>query len=67
MASAEARRVFAIVRFDAFQPESVAIENRIKVVQIMDDESAAKAEASRLNETNRGKECAYFVQPTRLR
>jgi hypothetical protein len=67
MALDATRRVIASDRFDAYQPETVAIENLVKVVQVMGDEEAAHAEAGRLNEVNREKECSYFVQETKLR
>jgi hypothetical protein len=59
--------VYAIVRYDAFQADSVAIENRVTVTRVVRDEATARAEVARLNHLNRDKGCKYFWQVTRLR
>lgn len=59
-------RAFAVLRHDQFQPETVAIENRVKVVRVLATEEAALNEARRLNQLNSSKDARYFVQTTKL-
>lgn len=59
-------QAFAIVRIDEFQDESVAMENRVTVKQIVWSESEARAEVDRLNRLNAQKGCRYFWQTTRV-
>lgn len=61
------RQVFAILRFDEFADSSVAVENRITVVEIVEDDETARIEVQRLNELNKAKGCRYYFQATRLR
>ena len=65
---------FAILRFDRWsngEAETVELDqvlDRMAVVQVREDEEAARAEAARLNELQRerGVEATYVVIPTRL-
>ena len=59
-------RVFAVVRYDAFQDASVLPKNRITVTKIMRNEETARAEVDRLNQLNGGKGCIYFWQVTSI-
>lgn len=61
-----ATRCVAILRIDDFQDLSISVENRVTVVRVMLDESAAEAEVRRLNTLNGEKGCRYVLQTTRL-
>jgi nucleoside diphosphate kinase len=63
---AEARHVYAIVRVDIFQGETVDWINRIKVTRVVWDEEQAAAEVRRLNGLNADKGALYFWQTTEL-
>jgi hypothetical protein len=56
----------AILRIDDFQDPSVAIVNRVTVVRVMLNASAAEAEIRRLKALNGDKGCRYVLQSTRL-
>jgi hypothetical protein len=60
------KQVFAILRYDGFQPPSTPIENLVTVTSVAPGELQARAEAARLNELNGEKGCTYFVQATKL-
>lgn len=60
------RQVYAILRYDEFQDNSTAIENRVTVTRVILEEAIARAEVQRLNSMNAQKGCRYFVQATRL-
>jgi len=60
------RQVYAILRYDEFQDPSVAIENRVTVTQVVEDEATARREVARLNGINSNKGCRYYFQSTRL-
>jgi hypothetical protein len=66
----EARRrrtpVYAIVRIDNFQDETVSLRNKITVSKVVLDEADARGEVERLNKLNGDKGCTYFWQATRL-
>ena len=61
------RQVYAILRFDEFSDPSVAVENRVTVVEIVEGDETARTEVQRLNELNAAKGCRYYLQATRLR
>ena len=59
-------QVYAVVRIDRFQPEEVALENRVSVKEVVWSEEEARAEVDRLNGLNSDKDVHYFWQATRL-
>jgi len=58
--------VFAIVRFDEFQPESTPLDHRISVVRVVRDQATAESEVKRLMDVNADKGCRYRWYATRL-
>jgi len=58
--------VFAIVRFDDFQPESIPIDQRIRIVRVVRDQGTAESEVQRLTMVNGDKGCRYRWYATRL-
>jgi hypothetical protein len=57
--------VYAIVRIDLpVNPKNP--ENNIAVVKVFSSQPDAEAEARRLNEVNKEKECTYILYTTRL-
>lgn len=54
--------VYAIVRLDV----GMNLENCATVVKILPTADQAETEAARLREVNKGKNCIYSVQTTRL-
>ncbi len=57
--------VYAIVRFDSYIGGS-SLENCATVVKVFLSRDAAEEEAERLILVNKGKQCTYIVQATRL-
>lgn len=60
------RPVYAIIRYDRFQDEHVALNNRITVKAIVFDLVEAEKEVKRLNELNGEKGAFYWWQYTQL-
>jgi hypothetical protein len=54
--------LYAIVRLDA----DMSVEKCATVVKILPTADQAETEAARLREVNKGKNCIYSVQTTRL-
>lgn len=63
---ASRKQVYAILRYDEFQDPDVAIENRVTVTCVVNDETMARGEVDRLNTLNGNNGCRYFWQATRL-
>jgi hypothetical protein len=59
-------QLFVVLRYDAYQPESVAIENRISATRIVGSQAAADREVERLNALNGPKGCRYFGHVARV-
>ena len=58
--------VYAIVRVDRFQDESVPVEDRLTVKKVVWSEEEAASEVVRLNQLNSPQGAHYFYQRTRL-
>jgi hypothetical protein len=58
--------VYAVLRVDGYLPDSVDIENRITVKEVVHEQRAAILEVDRLNRLNGHRGCVYFWQTTRL-
>jgi len=54
--------VYAIVRLDS----QVSLESCATVVKVLSSRDLAEQEAARFRQINKGKECSYVVQTTRL-
>ena len=59
-------QVYAIVRVDEFYDQSIPIENRITVKEVVRSLEEAKTEVARLNTLNESRRAKYFWQTTRL-
>jgi hypothetical protein len=62
----QTHHAYAVIRFDAFLGEDVAIPQRITVKEVLTSQEAAEQEVARLNELNADKGCVYFWQMTRV-
>ncbi len=60
------KHVFAVVRFDSFLPDSVSVEDRITIKEIVLTQVEAEREVQRLNALNGDKHSRYFWQTTRF-
>ncbi|MCL4871425.1 MAG: hypothetical protein KJ063_20895 [Anaerolineae bacterium] len=59
-------KVYAIIRVDLFQGESVQLRNKITVKKVVRDREVAEKEVDRLNRLQAGKDVEYFWQMSRL-
>jgi hypothetical protein len=59
-------QMYAILRFDELAESTEPIENRVTVTKLMQEQSAADSEVSRLNKLNGSKGAKYFWQTVRL-
>lgn len=57
---------FAVVRVDEFHDATTPWNIRITVKEVVQTEKEAQEEVERLSEVNRGKQCQYFWQHTRV-
>jgi len=57
--------VYAVVRFDMDVPPT-SIEHSATVVKVLSSLEFAEEEAARLRQVNKGKNCTYVVQTTRV-
>jgi hypothetical protein len=55
--------VYVIVRFDSYIS---TLEEAAIVVKVLPSRELAEKEAERLRQVNKGKDCTYVVQTTRL-
>ena len=60
------KHVFAVIRLDRFQTESIPAPSCITVKEVVTTKEKAQSEVERLNAINQGKGCEYFWQITRL-
>lgn len=62
----QSKHLFAVVRIDEDRPEGTPWEFRVTVKEVVMTKDEACREVARLNEVNKGKQCCYFWQITRM-